>query len=82
MPCNHSEKARGFRRAAMCAYGNPRGFPARMRSIFVPFISNLVRLFDVEMFEVSVRLILKALSGSLTDKPGEHKGVNEMGNWG
>lgn len=66
----------------MCAYGNPRVFLARMRSIFVPFISNLVQLFDMEMFEVTVQLILKALSGSLTDKPWEHKGVNEMGNWG
>lgn len=53
-----------------------------MRSIFVPFISNLVQLFDMEMFEVTVQLILKALSGSLTDKPWEHKGENEMGNWG
>lgn len=29
--------------------------------LFVPFISNLVQLFDMEMFEVTVRLILKAL---------------------
>lgn len=34
--------------------------------MFVPFISNLVQLFDMEMFEVTVRLILKALSLSLS----------------
>lgn len=32
------------------------------------FISNLVQLFDMEMVEVTVRLILKALSLAL-DKP-------------
>lgn len=31
----------------------------------MPFISNLVRLFDMEMFEVTVQLILKALSSPL-----------------
>lgn len=36
--------------------------------MFVPFISNLAQLFDMEMVEVTVRLILKALSLAL-DKP-------------
>lgn len=82
LPCNRLKKHGASEGCAMCAYGNPGVFLARMRSIFVPFISNLVQLFDMEMFEVTVQLILKALSGSLTDKPWEHKGVNEMGNWG
>lgn len=53
-------------KAAVCAYGNLRVFQAGMRAIFEPFISNHVQLFDMEMVEVTVQLILKALSSSLS----------------
>lgn len=83
LPCNHSKQHGACERCHVCIWKSGRVFLTRMRSIFFcAFISNLVQLFDVEMFEVSVHLILKALSGSLADKPLEHRGVSEMGNWG
>lgn len=60
----------------VCAYGNLQVFRAKMRAILVPFISNLVQLFDMEMVEVTAQLILKALSSSLSISLGR---VKEMG---
>lgn len=81
LPCNHLKKHGASEGCHVCIWKSGR-LPRENEVNFVPFISNLVQLFDMEMFEVSVQLVLKALSGSLTDKPWEHKGVNEMGNWG
>lgn len=60
----------------VCAYGNLQVFRAKMRAIFVPFISNLVQLFDMEMVEVTAQLVLKALSSLLSISFGR---VNELG---
>lgn len=42
----------------------------------MPFISNLVQLFYMEMVEVTAQLVLKALSSLLSISLGR---VNEMG---
>ena len=66
-------EARGFWRLWCVCIWKSATLPSKnegKRIVFVPFIWNLVWLFDMEMVEVTVRLILKALSLAL-DKPWE-----------